>query len=179
MRELTIRIRFTRDCLGNVQEKNGRGRFLLPRTPDGHIMFLSTWHTQNMRLAAKLLGRYQNDVDKIFWDVAVDGNPGSLNWYKRYYPGNNGRQRYALHESLRSGSCISINCAVPSTIPDDGIIQLMRLAGRYKGLSPFHPGEFGQFDVESVRPRRHPVVPDTDDLNDVSEGESIENKKAS
>lgn len=179
MRELTIRIRFTRACLGNVQEKHGQGRFLLPRTPDRRVMFLSTWHAQNMKLAASLLGRYQTEIDKIFWDVAIDGNPGRDSWYKRYYANGSGRQRYALHEAFLPGTCVSINCAVPTSISDDGMIQLMRLAGRYKGLSPHHPGEYGQFEVESVRSRRHSMLRDDDDHTQDSEGEFAENKKTS
>lgn len=155
MRELTVRIRFTSDSLGNVK-KGKSGVFTLPRTPAGCVMFLQSWHNANMQIAAKLLNRHQDEVSKIMWDVAIDAIVSPNSFYRRYYTDKDAkRQRYALHECIRAGQVVGINCVVPSTIPDTDFWELMQLAGQYKGLSPYLPQQFGRFDVVSLRPRRN------------------------
>lgn len=164
MREMTVRIRFTRHSLGNVPARDKSGRFSLPRSPSGHVTFMATWHKANMRYAATVLGRHQDEVSKICWDIAVDGVPLKDGWFRRFYTTANGRRRYAVHEMFKQGQVVGINCVVPGSITEDDLWQLMQIAGRYRGLSPFRPTEYGLFDVQSVRPRRVPVIPE--DEND-------------
>lgn len=163
-RELTVRIRFTRHCLGNVKSRERGGRFLLPRNPQGFVTFMASWHRANMRFAAQLLGRHQDEVEKIRWDIAVDGAVLRDCWYRRYYPAktNSGtrQQRYVTHETFTPGQVVGIHCAVPSAISEEDLWQLMRLAGQYCGLSPCKPGEFGFFEVDAIVPRRPPQAPD-------------------
>lgn len=163
MRELTVRIRFTSHSLGNVK-RAGSGVFTMPRTPVGAVMFLASWHLSNMRVASQLLSRHQDEVGKILWDVAVDAVVRRDAKYKRYYAaGSSGRQRYVLHEAFVPGQVVGVNCVVPAVISDDDFWDLMRLSGQYKGLSPYSPGEYGRFEVVSIRPRRGTPDPaDTD-----------------
>ena len=157
MREVTVRIKFTKHCLGSVKRDDRTGKFYLPRDPNGSVVFLSTWHAANMRFAAKVFGRHQDEVSKIHWDIAVDGivREGRDGWYRRYYIVNGAaKERYALHEAFVPGQIVGINCVVPSTITDGDFWQLMEIAGRYRGLSPSKPGEYGHFEVVSIRPRR-------------------------
>lgn len=176
MRELTVRIRFTSPSLGNVK-KSPEGHYLLPTNPDGFVTFLGTWHQANMALAAKLLGRHQDEIRRILWDIVVDGRPlrGQDRWFKRYYTkGGKGRRRYCLHECFPVGHVVGLNCAVPSAISDDDMLELMNLAGRYCGLSPFKPKEFGHFAVESIRARRNKIEnkgPLTDVVEEVLKNE--------
>lgn len=155
MRELTVRIKFSTHCLGNVKAgKNGDGNLLLPKSPDGSVMFMASWHRQNMRIAAQLLGKHQDEVPKILWDTNVDGVVWQQRWHRRHYTAPNGKQRYILHEAFFPGQIVGINCAVPDAINDDDFWALMDLAGKYKGISPFKPGEYGFFVVDELRPRR-------------------------
>lgn len=162
MRELTVRICFRSPCLGSVKDRRSAGRFLLPRDPRGNVTFLASWHRANMRFAATLLGRHQDEVSKIVWDTAVDG-PSSCGVYQRYHKrketeedGRARRLRYAIHEAFLPGCVVGINCVVPTPITDDDFWELMRMAGRYKGISPFGGGngEYGFFEVVSIRNRR-------------------------
>ena len=134
MRELTVRIRFLTPCLGNQKLSDGSGRFIFQKSPEGNVIFLASWHHANMRLAAQLLNRFQEDVSKIHWDINVDAKLKKDKWYKNYY---------------RSPKSI-----VPSSISNDDFWRLMNKAGQYKGISPWKPGEFGCFDVVSIHPRR-------------------------
>lgn len=155
MRELAVRIRFTRHSLGNVKQKTG-GRFVLPRSPSGSVIFMATWHQANMRYAAQVLNKHQDEVLKIHWDIAVDAVVESDCWYRRYYTVTGGKQRYVLHESFFPGQVVGFNCVVPPAITDDDLWRLMTTAGQYRGLSPFRPGEYGQYEVVTIRPRRVP-----------------------
>jgi hypothetical protein len=160
MRELTVRIRFTKASLGNVKRRGNGGALLLPRNPQGFVTFLASWHRANLRFAAQVLGRHQDVVDSICWDIAVDGEVRKDSWHRRHYVNGNGRKVYALHESFKAGQEVGINCVVPQAVNDDDLRQLMQIAGQYKGLSPYKAGDFGFFEVVSVRPRRRTPDPD-------------------
>lgn len=155
MRELTVRIRFIEPSLGNVRQP-GSTNFVMPRDTRGVVIFMPTWHAANMKFAAKLLNLHQDEVGKILWDMAVDGVVRRGAWHRRYYQAG-ARRRYALHEAFQAGQVIGLNCVVPAAVAEDDLWRLMDMAGRYKGLSPSHPGEFGFFVVESIRPRRGPA----------------------
>ena len=157
MRELAVRLRFTKHSLGNVKAKDNSGRFQLPRSADGPVIFLASWHKANMRFAANLLGRHQDEVGKIHWDISVDGNVRKDRWYRRYYRAQNGKRRYSLHEAFFPGEVIGVNAVVPVRIDDNDFWRLMNLAGRYRGLSPWKPGEYGFFEVHSLLTRRAPL----------------------
>lgn len=171
MREFTIRIRFKTPCLGHVRSKDPRGRILLPKDRDGRVMFLATWHQANMKLAAKLLGRLQDEVTKILWDVTVEA-PSNLEFHRRFYTAGT-KQRYVWHEAIKAGQIVSINCAVPPAIGESDLWSLMDLAGRYKGISPYKPGEFGLYEVESVRQRR--LVPEKETNQEIGSQEPKQN----
>ena len=156
MRELAVRLRFTKHSLGNVKARDRSGKFILPRNSDGFVIFLASWHKANMRFAASLLGRHQDEVGKIHWDIAVDGSVRKDKWYRRYYRTQGGRRRYSLHEAFFPGQTVGINCVVPDKISDDDFWRLKNIAGTYRGLSPWKPGEYGFFEVHSLITRRAP-----------------------
>ena len=153
MRELTVRIRFTQPCLGSVPDRARQGIMLLPRNPQGQIVFLSTWHASNMKFAAQLLGRHQGEVGKIRWDVVIEAKAKPGAYYHRYYQKGN-RKRFVRHEVLHAGQVIGVNCVVPSSISTDEFWELLRVAGQYQGISPYRNGPYGLFEVESILPRR-------------------------
>lgn len=155
MRELTVRLRFLSPSLGNQKTRDGSGRFVFQRNPSGGIIFMPSWHNANMRMAAQLLNRHQKDVQNIHWDINVDGTLREDPWFKNYYRSTKSdKLRYSLHEAFLEGQIIGLNCIVPVGIPEENFWRLMGKAGQYKGLSPWKPGEFGFFEVVSIRPRR-------------------------
>ena len=76
MQEVTIRLRFNRECLGFVSTRNDSGHVLykMPRDGQDRVMFLQSWWKGLFRYAAKVVGRCHNLVQKIAWDPVVDGN---------------------------------------------------------------------------------------------------------
>ena len=156
MRELAVLLRFLQDSLGNVKDREGTGRFLLPRDPEGRLIFMPSWHHANMRWASQVLNKRQGEIRRIFWDPVVV--PVEAPVWRRRYSGEAGGRRYALHEVLAAGNSVVIHCVVPTSISDADLLELMRLAGQYRGLSPWRPAENGFFEVREVgigsKPRR-------------------------
>jgi hypothetical protein len=159
MRELSVKIKFTNPSLGNEKDqRTGRFNFQRSAGREGKILFLASWHQSNLRFAADMLGRHHSTVEKICWDIEVDGQVREKCLTRCYYrkkPG--GKERWSTHESLVKGQTIVINCVVPATIDDEDFWSLMNLAGKYKGLSPWQPGKYGHFEVVSIRPRRNRI----------------------
>lgn len=163
MRELTVRIRFTKDCLGSVKKfvtEPATGQkwpvFYMPRTPDGHVRFESKWWQSSIRFAADVLNKHHRAVQQIHFDITVDGRPSSdlHSFVKRYFD----TKKFVKHEAFREGSVVGINCIVPNEISDDDFWRLMDLVGRFKGISPFGPKEYGFFTVESITRRSIPCA---------------------
>ncbi len=146
MREAVVKIRFVSPCLGNVKASDVSGRFFLPRNVQGFVQFMPSWYAANARLAAKLLGRHQDDVKDIHWGDALEH--GESRWFRRYYVNSNGKERYCVHEAFLAGDMVSFRCAVPSVISDEDLRELLVYAGRYSGLSPWRQDHsYGRFDV--------------------------------
>jgi hypothetical protein len=161
MRELSVRIRFTAASLGNEKDrKTGRFRFQRSPGPQGKILFLATWHQANLKLAAEMLGRHQEHVRRILWNIEIDAELREKCLTRCYYQKSpQSRMRWSTHESLVKGQTVGINCVVPTEIDDEDFWSLMQIAGKYKGLSPWKPGEYGHYEVVSIRPRRNNVDP--------------------
>lgn len=158
MQEVTIRLRFLRDCLGAAQRRKQRGQFSttvfqMPRDPRERIMFLPTWWGRIVEYAAIVANRGQGLVRKINWDPIVDGRPCHIR--RTVVPASQdprGRKRYALHEGFRAGTIIGINAVIPDGLTIEDLEELLTLAGRYRGISPFRSEEecYGTFEVISI-----------------------------
>lgn len=161
MRELKVTLKFTKECLGNVKDfdrhKDRWPWYKMPTTPDGSVRFESSWWRVNMSFAAEVLCRHHKAVEKIHFDLAVEGTPDT--WYKRYLD----NKRFIRHQAFGVGSTIVVRCIVPDDISDDDFKQLMNLVGRFRGISPYGPREFGFFTVESVQ-RSSGLVNETEDI---------------
>jgi len=161
MRELTVRIRFTVSCLGNIKsyrtvrkdgKKKRRPIFLFSKDHEGRVILMQSRWANILRSAADVMCRHQNHVRDIRFSLAVDGSPGSIadnNTFKRYYDGEN----FSPHEAFFAGDVVGVSCLVPATISDDDFWRLMSLAGEYYGMSPYRPEEYGNFKVEGIERR--------------------------
>ena len=160
MQEVTIRLRFIRECLGSARRKKRKGQseqtvFCFHRDPRQRIMFLPTWWAGLTQYAAKVAGRAYDLVGQIDWDPIVDGSPRS-DWKRVVVAAHDDpkrRERYALHEAFPPGSVIGINAVIPSQLTVEELAELLSLAGTYKGISPFRADEqkYGTFEVLSVK----------------------------
>lgn len=164
MRELTVRIKFTKPCLGNVKRYSVdtvSGRrwpyFVMPRTPSGQVRFEARWWRASLQFAANVLCAHQKAVREIRFDIAVDGSPSPelRSFYKRYFDA----KRFVKHEAFHEGEIVGVNCVVPSSISDDDLWRLMDIVGRFRGISPFGPQEYGFFTVVSIT-RKHLPIPE-------------------
>ena len=151
MIEVTVRLRFNRHSLGAVRCKK-LNKML--RDPEGRVMFLPTWWAVLMRYAAKVLNRHQRLVNDIDWDPIIDGNPTN---FRRYYEPN----RYTLHEAFHPNDVIGVNAVLPSGLSISDFMQLLDVAGRYKGISPYKPRDkWGTFEVINIVRRKRALEPE-------------------
>jgi hypothetical protein len=145
--EVTSRIRFNNFCLGHRQHAKIT-RML--SDPNGNVMFLPKWWEHLMVYAARVLNRHQELVDKIDWDPVIDGRPRK---YRRYYK----PEVFQLHEAYYPGDVIGVNAVLPDGLSIVAFQQLLDIAGRYRGISPYKPGrKYGTFEVLSVQRRKRP-----------------------
>ena len=167
MRELTVRLSFTTNCLGDVKKyvkDAGNKRwpvYFMPRMPNGgKIRFQANWWTSSLKYAAKVMNKHLREVNGVSFEVAVDGRTDSNidHFYKRHFKGNGDESKFVKHEAFFPGDIIGINCVVPGSISDDDFWTLMDYVGRFRGISPYSPTEgYGRFEVVTIRetPARH------------------------
>lgn len=158
MQEVTIRLRFTRECLGAAKQRGRRGRvkFVMPRDTRGRVIFLPSWWHSLLRYAAKVASRYGTLVTRIDWDSVVDGVPlpNAQRTVVAARDDPRGRRRYAIHEAFPAGSVIGVNAVLPTGLSIDAAYDLLTIAGTYRGISPFQDTTetYGTFEVVSINP---------------------------
>ena len=145
MQEVNIVLQFNQHCLGDCRYKN-KSKML--RDPNGRVMLLSSWWAALMRYAAQVFNRHHESVKEIDWDAIVEGDTSD---YKRYYaPG-----KFTVHESFYPGDIITVHAVIPETIPLEDVAEMLRISGRYRGISPYRKdNQYGTFDVISVEPKK-------------------------
>tara|TARA_A100001015_G_C14739536_1_gene613082 strand:- start:80 stop:565 length:486 start_codon:yes stop_codon:yes gene_type:complete len=145
MLEVQARIQFTTHCLGNVRNK--KIDCFLKDPSEGRVMFLPTWWRALMSYSAKVLNKHHKLAKEVDWDPIVDGTPSE---YKRFYK----PEVFQLHEAFFPGDIIGVNAVLPTKLTVTDFWQLLDVAGRYKGISPYRPEpKYGTFNVQDVRKR--------------------------
>lgn len=155
MQEVTIRIRFTQPCLGQLRRQTRRNNtvYTMPRDHEGRVTFMPSWWRAGMLYAAKVRCMAHHEVRSIAWSAAIDGR--TYHW-RRDVPGaqRGDRRPYALHEVFRVGDTVGVTAVLPNGLTIDTFEELLQVMGTYRGISPFRSDDddFGKFDVVSVRP---------------------------
>ena len=154
MQEVTIRIRFIKECIGYVKTRLPNSQeviYRMPRDGSDRVIFMPTWWRAGMTYASKVLNRASKEVTKIDWSPVVDGR---LTQWRRVVARDGKRSRYALHESFRPREIIGINAVLPDGLSIDTFHQLLEVFGTYRGISPFKSENeaYGTFEVVSVMP---------------------------
>lgn len=149
MRELRVRIRFTKACLGDqkqVAKAGGWLVFLLPRGADKQVRFDPAWWRDGLRYAAKLINRHQDAVHQVCADGKVYTNPDARSMYRRHLPG----KRYIKHECFPEGMAVDLHFAVPTEISEEDFKLLLNKLGAFRGISPYGFRDYGFFVVEQI-----------------------------
>jgi serine protease inhibitor len=122
------------------------------RDPDGRVMFLPTWWKALMHYAAQVVNRHHTAIKTIDWAPVIEGTTRE---YKRYYAA----KKFTLHEAFFPGDTITVYAVLPATLPIDDFKELLEVAGKYKGISPYRKDQYGTFDVVDVT-RRSRLTPE-------------------
>jgi hypothetical protein len=147
MKEVKVTLQFDQHSLGDCRRKK-ISRML--RAPNGRVMFLPSWWQALMRYAAQVMNRHHAAVRDIDWDPIIEGTPRE---YKRFYAPS----RYTVHEAFFPGDKIVVHAVVPASLPLEDFSELLRIAGRYKGISPYRKGPYGTFDVVDIEVKGAPL----------------------
>ena len=143
--EVKVRLRFTTPSLGNVRSET-LDRMM--RDPEGDVIFLQSWWRAVLSYGAQAYNRYEKDIDLVQTDTKVKGE---LSTFRRYYKPN----EFKMHEAFLAGAEIEVRFCLPRAIGPEEIKELLTLAGRYVGVSPYgHKQDYGRFLVLSVEPAR-------------------------
>lgn len=154
MREVVVKLRFNRVCLGAAKRKRrGQVYFGFDRDPAGRVMFMPSAWLSVMRYAAKLSNKHHSVVQKIDWCPVIEGTPRN-DWRRTIVSQHNGdtRAHYAVHEAFQPGDTIMLSCVLPDEIPLDDFERLLEIVGKYKGFSPFNNAteHYGTFEIISI-----------------------------
>jgi hypothetical protein len=161
VREVRVQIQFVTPCLG--ADKRTRDRlgtvFCFPRAHDGRVMFQQSWWRSIMTYAASMRNIPASFIKQVNWSPWVDGSP---RLWQRYIidPSrpNDGRRVYAQHEAFLPEKVVGIECVVPPSLSLDVFRGLLEVAGKYRGISPYKPGEYGRFSVADLHTSRRIIV---------------------
>lgn len=106
-----------------------------------------------MAYASRVANLHQRLALRIAWDPHVDGTPDRRDW-RRAVEAAGRRRRYAQHEAYTPGSEIVVKAVLPDGISTADLSQLLRVAGTYRGISPFRcdVSQYGVFEVVSITP---------------------------
>jgi len=142
MREVRVSLRFITPCLGNKRSVDQPDKML--RDAAGSVVFISTWWSIILTYGARALSKHQAQIRTVSWDQKVKG---VTSVYRRYYTETD----YTEHEAFDTGSVIQVNALLPESIPLEDFEEILRIAGTYKGISPYgHDKGFGRFELISA-----------------------------
>lgn len=139
MQEVTLKLKFVTPCLGNVRREHGPD--LMERDGTGQVVFLESWWREILIWGARALSRHENRVRDVRMHPHVEGQ---VNIYRRYY----GLAKYTDHEAFLVGDEITVRAMLPDGMTEADFREILRLAGGYKGISPYRWQDgFGRFTV--------------------------------
>lgn len=155
MLEVAVKLKFITPCLGNVR-KPDYDRF--ERDDTGTVIFMSSWWREVLQYGAKALGKHQGLVADVRMHSKIIGE---VSRFRRYYSDS----QYKEHEAFLKGDIIFVKAMLPAGLPADDFQEILRLAGNYRGMSPYGWKDgYGQFEVIGVAPitRRRVYIEATD-----------------
>jgi len=145
MQEVSITLQFDQHSLGDCRH-NKISKML--HAPDGRVMFLPSWWQSIMRYAARVMNQHHAAVKAIDWDPLIEGTPKE---YKRYYE----TSTFTVHEAFYPGDRIVVHAVIPPSLSTEAFQELLRIAGRYKGISPYRRNnQYGTFEVVRIDVKR-------------------------
>ena len=143
MQEVTATLRFITPCLGNVR-RNDYDRF--ERDGTGAVIFMSSWWREVLQYGTQAFGKHQGIINQVRIHARLECE---VKRHKRFYAAT----KHHVHEAFLKGDTIVIRAMLPTGLPTDDFKEILRLAGAYRGISPYGWKDgYGQFEPVSVEP---------------------------
>ena len=139
MQEAEITLQFITPCLANGRRPECD---IFDRSPEGAVVFLQSWWRELLIYGSRAFGRHQNTILHVRIHPNIEG---VVCRYRRYW----GPDKYTDHEAFLAGDRITIKAMLPDGITIDDFKTILKLAGGYKGISPYRWQDgFGRFNVK-------------------------------
>lgn len=151
MREVTIKLKFTTPCLGDVRDVPS-GILRLRRDGVGRVVIMPNVWKLIINKSAPTCGVSPRICKSIRWDPVVDGEPKLFErmWSDESTGGS--KRGVDCHESFPAGAIVGIRALVPDDLTPDQLSKILNVAGSFCGVSPWgHRHGFGRFVVEDIR----------------------------
>jgi hypothetical protein len=140
MRQITVRLKFVTPCLGHIR-KPDKDQF--ERDAAGNVIFMNSWWRKVLEFGAQAYGKHQALISAVRFDSVI---LGTVQTFKRFY----GAQAFKEHEAFLPGTEITIRVVIPDGMVEAEFIEILKVAGRYKGISPYGWQDgYGRFDVNN------------------------------
>lgn len=149
--EVDIRITFIEPCLGNERQPDPTPN-MMRKDQNGNVTFQQVWWRTILQKAAEAYSKHQKRVKCIVWSPEVDG---TVKIYKRQYKkrmtDGTLEIRYKKHEAFCKGDTVGIKALLPNDISIEDFREILTIAGKYYGISPFGWRKgYGKFQVVGV-----------------------------
>lgn len=141
MKRVRLTIRFVRPCLGGVRSEP---KDMFERDPvTGKIVFMNSWWQSVLEYGARALNKNIQLVPDTLFDLYVDAPVCD---YRRHHS-----RGVTVHEAFCANTELSVDVLLPDGMSVDDFREMMELAGRFRGISPYGWRDgFGRFDVTEV-----------------------------
>ena len=153
MREVEIRLRMLEHCLaGTKNRESERPHFVFNRNAAGDKALIMQKEWQRLlRFGCKALSISTRPVQAVWFDPIVDGPIGI---HERHYKDHDAPQpgtKFKLHEAFLPGAELVIRAVLRYPLKPETFKKILTAGGRFAGLTLHSFGEYGRFEVLSVK----------------------------
>ncbi len=149
MEKVQLTLKFLRPCLGGIRSPPVDRFERDPAT--GRVMFMNSWWLSVAEVGARALGKHQDKVRELMFDLYVHGSVSLFD--RQYFDPERRVCASTRHEAFAEGATLSVSVVLPDGLPVRDFAEIMSLAGRFRGISPYGWKQgYGRFsDVKVCR----------------------------
>ncbi len=153
MREVTIRICMLEPCLSgrnNVDEGNGPD-FIFDRDSKDRALIMQTTWIRSLKFACKAISVTTKHVNSVWFDPAVVGTIKTYDRLCKDQMATIGNRRFLRYEAFLPGDVVTVRAVLHDKLWLSTFKKILKACGSYAGLSVSCFGDYGRFEVLSVR----------------------------
>lgn len=153
MREVTIRIMMLEPCLAGRKNHNvGNGPdFVFDRDSKGRALIMQTTWIRSLKFACKAISITTKHVSSVWFDPSVIGEVKTYDRLCKNQASASDNRRFMRYEAFLSGDVVTVRAVLHDKLWLSTFKKILKACGSYAGLSVSCFGDYGRFEVLSVR----------------------------